>query len=60
MARPAKPAPQKAAAPKPLLRNKHSVAVHIGDGRKIQPGETIPADVPPDVRKALENSGFFA
>jgi hypothetical protein len=39
--------------------NKHSVAVHVGDGRKIAPGEPIPADVSPAVRKALEATGHF-
>lgn len=55
-------APKKAApaAPKPAARNKHSVAVHIGDGRQIEPGAVIPADVPADTVKALLASGFFA
>lgn len=39
--------------------NTHSVDVHIGDGRKIAPGESIPSDVPADVKKALEATGFF-
>lgn len=55
-----KPAQAAPAAPKPAARNKHSVAVHIGDGRKIEPGDAIPADVTGDVLKALLASGFFA
>jgi hypothetical protein len=39
--------------------NAHSVAVHIGDGRVIEPGETIPADVEGDTLAALLASGFF-
>lgn len=50
------PAP-KPAAPKV---NAHSVAVHIGDGRKIEPGDPIPADVTGDTLRALLASGFFA
>lgn len=55
-------APKKAApvAPKAAARNTHSVAVHIGDGRKIEPGDAIPADVTGDTLKALLASGFFA
>lgn len=40
-------------------RNTHSVAVHIGDRRKIEPGEEIPADVTGDTLKALLATGFF-
>lgn len=39
--------------------NTHSVAIHVGDGRKIAPGEAIPVNVSADVRKALEATGFF-
>ena len=39
--------------------NTHEVAVHVGDGRKVRPGETIPADVSVETRKALEATGYF-
>lgn len=48
--------PAKAPEPK---RNTHSVPIHVGDGRKIEPGGPIPGDVPDDVRKALEATGLF-
>lgn len=53
-----KPAP----APKPDRApiNTHSVPVHTGDGRKIAPGQPIPADITGDTLKALLATGFFA
>ncbi len=47
------------AKPEKAKTNTHSVAIHIGDGRKIAPGEAIPANVPAEVRKALEATGYF-
>lgn len=50
------PAAQRPAAPR---INQHSVAVHIGDGRKIEPGAPIPDDVTGDTLSALLATGFF-
>lgn len=39
--------------------NMHQTAVYADNDRKIEPGEPIPEDVTPDVRKALLATGFF-
>lgn len=53
-----KPAPVAAIKSAPI--NAHSVPVHTGDGRKIAPGQPIPADITGDTLKALLATGFFA
>lgn len=44
---------------KKLLTNKHTVAVHIGNGDVIEPGQAIPDGVDAETRAALIATGFF-
>lgn len=44
---------------KKLTTNIHSVAVHIGNGDVIEPGQAIPDGVDDATREALIATGFF-
>jgi hypothetical protein len=44
---------------KAVVVNVHSTPVHLGDGRKVQPGDAIPDDVTDDIRGTLMATGFF-
>lgn len=57
MRKPQKTVTAKVAEKEPV--NTYATAIHIGDGRRIEPGSPIPSGVSADVVAALKATGHF-